>query len=318
MPSGGPERAGRAFRSRIAAYQEKFFMTFKTNLQPIAAATLLFAACAPTSFAQSGEGRSDSTEFNRHLAEQYRALSAVEREQGDNRDAEAYAARADAASSGHATEPESVENRAAFLDEKYVAELTSARERLVGALGKTAASLAPQSTARAQSSYDCWLEQASEDLQPDHIAACRDAFMTAIAATESALETPAVAEEPPAPTPTPSTSPAPIEHHVFFGFDDASITPEATRVLEDVKTALDGEPATRIRIVGWASTIGTDEYNQRLSARRAEAVRSELIRIGVSADTISVDPRGENDLPVPTPDGVDEPRNRQVKVTVQR
>lgn len=293
-------------------------MTFKTKLKPIAAATMVLAVCAPVTFAQTGQGSADSTQFNQHLAAQYRALSAVEKEQGDNRDAEAYAARADAASSGNATEPERVESRAAFLDEKYVADLTAARERLVGAFGKSAVSLAPQSTARAQTSYDCWLEQATEDLQPDHIAACRDSFMAAISETESALTTPVVAEEPPAAPPTPTPSPEPDEYRVFFEFDDATVTSDGQRVIDEVKADLDGESAARVRLIGWASTIGAHDYNQRLSRRRAEAVRAELTRIGVDADRISLDARGETDLPVPTPDGVDEPRNRQVSIMVDR
>ena len=52
----------------------------------------------------------------------------------------------------------------------------------------------------------------------------------------------------------------------------------------------------------------------RLSVRRAEAVKAELVRLGVPAGVITTIGRGEEDLLVPTKDGVREPQNRRVSI----
>ena len=70
--------------------------------------------------------------------------------------------------------------------------------------------------ARAQATYDCWIEQATENFQPKHIAACRDAFYAAMAIIEG---------------PRPVAGEA---YFVFFDFDRTNITPEAQTVLNQV------------------------------------------------------------------------------------
>jgi OmpA-OmpF porin, OOP family len=62
-------------------------------------------------------------------------------------------------------------------------------------------------------------------------------------------------------------------------------------------------------------TVGTAKYNQRLSIRRADAVRKELIAEGVSADEFTASGIGKSDPAVPTGQGVNEPRNRRVVIT---
>jgi outer membrane protein OmpA-like peptidoglycan-associated protein len=65
---------------------------------------------------------------------------------------------------------------------------------------------------------------------------------------------------------------------------------------------------------GHADRSGPTNYNQRLSERRAEAVKSALVREGVPGNIIQTSGRGENENLVATADGVREPRNRRVEI----
>jgi len=74
-----------------------------------------------------------------------------------------------------------------------------------------------------------------------------------------------------------------------------------------------GAPVT-VQVTGFTDTSGSPDYNQRLSERRANAVATALVQDGVPQTNLVVTGRGENDLRVPTPDGVREPQNRRVEI----
>jgi outer membrane protein OmpA-like peptidoglycan-associated protein len=63
--------------------------------------------------------------------------------------------------------------------------------------------------------------------------------------------------------------------------------------------------------------VGRAESNARLALDRAEAIRAELLRVGIDRALISVTSHGESNPLVATPDETDEPRNRRVEVTVR-
>lgn len=101
---------------------------------------------------------------------------------------------------------------------------------------------------------------------------------------------------------------------VFFEFDSSRLTPEATNVLQQAveKFRQGGNPS--IIVEGHADRSGTDQYNQALSKRRADAVKSYLQRNGISDSNISVEAFGESRPLVETADGVREPQNRRVEI----
>ena len=74
--------------------------------------------------------------------------------------------------------------------------------------------------------------------------------------------------------------------------------------------------AARIVVTGHSDTAGSAAHNLELSERRAETVANELVGLGVPAADIATVGRGEDDLLVPTTEGVSEPRNRRVEVVV--
>ncbi|HEY2621219.1 MAG TPA: OmpA family protein [Acetobacteraceae bacterium] len=116
--------------------------------------------------------------------------------------------------------------------------------------------------------------------------------------------------QPPAPAPTISLS-------VQFATGSADLTSEAVRVLDNLGKALNDQTlaAFRFRIEGHTDTVGTHEYNQELSDRRAAAVLDFLAaNFHVDRSRVQAVGMGEDHLLIPTPDQTAEPRNRRVQV----
>jgi len=129
--------------------------------------------------------------------------------------------------------------------------------------------------------------------------------------------TPVAAPPPPPPPPAPAPAPAPVvpkTYLVFFDFDKSDITPEAARIISQ---AADDAKRGNVRLIvatGHADRAGSPAYNQRLSERRAVAVKTALVRNGVADGAIQTTGKGEGENLVPTADGVREPRNRRVEI----
>ena len=117
----------------------------------------------------------------------------------------------------------------------------------------------------------------------------------------------------PAPPPA-SGQTEPGRFVVYFGFDSAALDPAGRRAVAEAADAYRSTGEARVAVTGYADAAGPADYNQALSERRAEAVRRELVRLGVPDAAIATAGRGEQDLAVPTPDGVPEARNRRVAI----
>ena len=83
---------------------------------------------------------------------------------------------------------------------------------------------------------------------------------------------------------------------IYFDFDKSTLTPEAKRIMKEDIQILKQNPNAKIRIAGYASASGTEEYNQKLSEKRADAVRTYLVSEGlIEADRLSIIGYGETD-----------------------
>jgi OOP family OmpA-OmpF porin len=81
---------------------------------------------------------------------------------------------------------------------------------------------------------------------------------------------------------------------VHFDFDKSTLKPEAQIILKRNIQLLKDNPKAKIRIAGYTSAAGTEEYNQKLSERRARAVQEYLINEGViTPDRLSTIGYGE-------------------------
>ena len=68
---------------------------------------------------------------------------------------------------------------------------------------------------------------------------------------------------------------------VHFGFDQSTLKPEAKLILKRNIQLLKENPDAQIRIAGYTSAAGSEEYNQKLSERRAASVRAYLVSEGL-------------------------------------
>src|ERR1035437_9121674 len=68
---------------------------------------------------------------------------------------------------------------------------------------------------------------------------------------------------------------------VHFDFDKSTLKPEAKKILKRNIQLLKDNPKTQIRIAGYTSASGTEAYNQKLSERRANSVKTYLINEGI-------------------------------------
>ena len=68
---------------------------------------------------------------------------------------------------------------------------------------------------------------------------------------------------------------------VHFDFDKSTLTKEAQVILKRNIQVLKENPKAKVRIAGYTSASGTEEYNQELSERRANAVKEYLIKEGI-------------------------------------
>jgi outer membrane protein OmpA-like peptidoglycan-associated protein len=118
--------------------------------------------------------------------------------------------------------------------------------------------------------------------------------------------------------PAPVVAPIPQSYMVFFDFDKSVLTPEAKAILASAAAEFKRDGYVRIIVTGHTDTVGTNEYNQKLSERRAAAVKSELARLGVDMKTIEATGVGKNGLMVPTADGVREAQNRRAEIVFEK
>ena len=96
--------------------------------------------------------------------------------------------------------------------------------------------------------------------------------------------------------PAPSNSRV-LSGDALFAFDKASLTPAGRRVLDDLAAELrgQGDQWHPVRIVGYTDRLGSEEYNLKLSQRRADAVMNYLVARGVPARRIRAEGHGALD-----------------------
>jgi len=120
---------------------------------------------------------------------------------------------------------------------------------------------------------------------------------------------------PPAPMAAPAPAPS-RSYLVFFEWDKATLTDRARSIIKEAADNSTHVQYTRIEVNGYTDTSGTPQYNQGLSARRAQAVAGELVHDGVPQSSVGIQGFGETHLLVPTGAGVREPQNRRVEIII--
>jgi len=248
----------------------------------------------------------NTSSFTAALAGEYAALAASLDREGDVVDADYFARKGITARRGAAVPPENNANWAIPLEQPYGlrTKLAAARTRLLAALDSGARDRAPALAARAQVRYDCWVERMEDNWSAAQNGACATDFLAAMDQLEGK----------PATAATSATAANLV--NVFFEFDRARLTREAQQIVAQIANQVKSRNL-RATLVGKADLTGSDSYDLALGRRRADAVARELMRLGVSHDRVTVESVGKRQPPVKTADGVREPRNRVVEVTLK-
>jgi outer membrane protein OmpA-like peptidoglycan-associated protein len=108
-----------------------------------------------------------------------------------------------------------------------------------------------------------------------------------------------------------------IIHGITFGFDSAEILPASSAILAELFEGLRGDSSTRIAIEGHTSSEGTEDYNDKLSQRRAQAVVADLVRRGLSGQRLTATGIGERRPIATNSDESGRSLNRRVEVKCQ-
>ncbi len=293
---------------------------------------VLLAGCGATfDYAGLRDLQPSGDGFAAHLARDYKDFALFEADRMyDWPDAARFGDKALAAAAGAPPAPERPADWR--LPDSARAAIATARARLAAALSGGARERAPRAAASAQTRFDCWVEQQEENWQVDHIARCRDGFHAAMDRVTAALTTPPAAAEdtsaPPLPVVpaahVPETMsatvavapPAPQSFTAFFAFDSDALDAPATEAIAAAARAAASGAKVRVVVHGHADRAGAKPYNMALSRQRALAVSRALAEHGVAPDRITIGAYGETRPRVATPDGIREPRNRRVEVTV--
>jgi outer membrane protein OmpA-like peptidoglycan-associated protein len=109
----------------------------------------------------------------------------------------------------------------------------------------------------------------------------------------------------------------PTSYTLYFLEGKDELTDASRQELERVFSDLKSRPLPDIMVIGHTDTVGTLEYNDRLSRARADRLREMLVELGIPGDRIQAAGRGKRELLVPTEENVSEARNRRVEISVR-
>ena len=103
---------------------------------------------------------------------------------------------------------------------------------------------------------------------------------------------------------------------VLFDFNKHTLKPEARERLARVSGIVLAYPDLKLQVEGYTDSIGSEEYNQTLSEKRAEAVRDYLVGSGVSMNNVAAQGMGKSDPVADNNTAAGRKLNRRVEMIV--
>jgi len=132
----------------------------------------------------------------------------------------------------------------------------------------------------------------------------RDATPVVVPIEETATEVAETVVEPAVTEPAEVTQPEPevvkppekyLIRPIFFAFDSDALTPLGVKKLDQLAAVLEKYSDLKLEITGHTDAVGTHEYNQRLSVRRASAVSKYLVSNGIANNRVKVIGKSEDE-----------------------
>ncbi|MEG3619116.1 OmpA family protein [Magnetovibrio sp. PR-2] len=257
----------------------------------------MLAACASSYDVEGVKMMSDQGDaYASALHKRYSERAVFEKEEGDWQSVAFFNDNAKMAAMGQAPMLQDPSARALKAD---MDGIKMGHASLTKALGTNAPQVNSDACARAQTFLEHWMEQSEEGHQPDHIAAAKTSFETAL--PDCVGEKPVMAK--------PELKPL----IVYFAFDSAEVSSGA---MSQVKVAVEAAKKAGVKqatVIGHTDTSGNADYNMMLSQKRAEAVAKALMVQGIGTQ-ISSSHAGETSPMEATDDGVKSRLNRRVEV----
>ena len=284
---------------------------------------LLFSFSCSSSYDRLSNIKSEPfNEFSKHLFNEYKKKANFEANQMHDWDsAKLYSDKALQAINNNKIYPEEINswkisNNISFKLNKSFNNLMAIYEK--------ALIIDPYNLAKAISSLDCWSEQLEENWQTWDIIKCRDDYLDAMHTIylnlkkeeqrkiENKINKNEVTKKNKSSIITKDKNKK-IIHIVYFDFDHAILSSVNIKEINNF-IKLNKEDIENFIIVGHTDTVGTKEYNQELSLKRSEAVKTILIKNGIQNKNIKIFGKGENDLSIKTEDEIPHPANRRAEI----
>ena len=171
-------------------------------------------------------------------------------------------------------------------------------------------------TAAMAQNIDNW-RNSTGDVWKNSTGDCwRDANWTPATAAPGCGAPAAAAPAPKAAAPVAAASKVTYAADAFFDFDKAVVKPAGKAKLDDLVGKIKGINLEVIIAVGHTDSIGSDAYNQKLSVRRAEAVKAYLVSKGIEKNRVYTEGKGEKQPVASNKTKEGRAKNRRVEIEV--
>jgi type IX secretion system PorP/SprF family membrane protein len=109
-----------------------------------------------------------------------------------------------------------------------------------------------------------------------------------------------------------------ITLHFHFEYNSVDLDDETETFLNELSTTLEEDNTLKLRIVGHTDNIGPEKFNQKLSQKRADAVKSYLLKLGIDNQRLTVEGKGMSEPLNGNETEEDRAKNRRVEILIYR